>query len=277
MAAGLPVFQVPLASGLALNPIYTVRSLLVSWGLIRFTPPPRALLNGKTVWELLQLAGVDSAVVRFRFTYPPEGQARVVIFDWIGNDQWTAMGVRRTASDAVTPRDRAGELMAPFLRGAPSDVELLADILPGPTPPQPADTTADPIAELRLALDIDGRTFEAAESIVRNSRTQPFLAMYIGGLDTVEHAFWQYSFPGRPRSDPPARQDVERLGPVLERYVEYFDRRLSRLLSRYGTSPERPDCFRSRHGPDDGFVRISRMARQGRNVPVPACRAIGSP
>lgn len=237
MGAGLPVFQVPLASGLALNPIYTVRSLLVSWGLIRFTPPPRALLNGKTVWELLQHAGVDSAVVRFRFTYPPEGQARVVISDWIGDDQWTAMGVRRTVSDAVTPRDRAAELMAPFLRGAPSDVELLTDILRGPTPPQPADMKADPIAELRLALDIDGRTFEAAESIVKKSRAQPFLAMYIGGLDTVEHAFWQYSFPEDFRSDPPARQDVERLGPVLERYVEYFDRRLSRLLSRYEQVP----------------------------------------
>jgi hypothetical protein len=237
IGSGLPVFQVPLTANLALNPIYTVRSLLVSWGLIRYTPPPRALLNGKPVWELLQGANVDSAVVRFRFTYPPEGQARVVISDWVGDDQWTAMGVRRTVSDAVTPRGRTGELVAPFLPGAPSDVELLAEMLPGPTPPQPADTKADPIGELRLALDIDGRTFEAAESIVENNRAQPFLAVYIGGLDSVEHAFWQYSFPEDFPSNPPARQDVERLGPVLGRYVEYLDRRLRQLLSRYEKDP----------------------------------------
>jgi hypothetical protein len=237
MGAGLPAFQVPLASGLALNPMYTVRSLLVSWGLIRFTPPQRGLLNGTPVWELLQDAGVDSAVVRFRFTYPPDGQAAVVISDWVGDDQWTAMGVRRTESDAVTPRDRARELVAPFLRGAPSDVRLVADMVPGPRPRQPPDTRVDLIDELRLALDIDGRTFEAAESIVANNRTQPFLAIYVGGLDTVEHAFWQYSFPEDFRLDPPAREDVERLGPVIGRYVEYFDRRLSRLLSRYEQAP----------------------------------------
>ena len=238
MGSGLPVFQVPLTSGLALNPLYAVRSLLVGWGLLRFAPPPRALLNGTPVWELLHHAGVDSAVVRFRFTYPPEGQARVLVSDWIGDDQWTEIGVQRTAPDAVTPRDRAGELVAPFLDSAPSDVALMADMLPGPTPPQPADMKKDPIAELRVSLDIDGRTFEAAEGIIRNNQTQPFLAVYVSGLDSVEHAFWQYSFPEDFPSDPPARQDVDRLGRVLGRYVEYVDRRLSRLLSRYKTAPD---------------------------------------
>ncbi|MGH9146857.1 MAG: alkaline phosphatase family protein, partial [Vicinamibacterales bacterium] len=237
MGSGLPVFQVPLTSGLALNPIYAVRSLLAGWGLIRFAPPPRALLNGTPAWELLHHAGVDSAVVRFRFTYPPEGQARVLVSDWIGDDHWTEMGVQRTAADAVTPRDRAAELIAPFLHGAASDVALLADMLPAPTPPQPADMKKDPIAELRLSLDIDGRTFEASEAIIRNNRAQPFLAVYIAGLDSVEHAFWQYSFPEDFPSDPPARQDVDRLRHVLDRYIEYVDRRLSRLLARYETMP----------------------------------------
>ena len=237
LGPGLPVFQVPLTSGLALNPIYAVRSLLAGWGLIRFAPPPRALLNGTPAWELLHRAGVDSAVVRFRFTYPPEGQAHVLVSDWIGDDQWTEMGIRRSAADAVTPRDRAEELIALFSPDAPSDGALVADILPGPKPPQPADMKKDPIAELRLSLDIDGRTFEAAEAIVKSNQRQPFLAVYIGGLDSVEHAFWQYSFPEDFPADPPARQDVARLGHVLGRYVEYVDRRLSRLLSRYKTAP----------------------------------------
>jgi predicted AlkP superfamily phosphohydrolase/phosphomutase len=236
MGSGLPLFQIPLSSGLALNPLYTMRSVLLGSGVIRFTSPPRALLNGKPVWELLHEAGVDSAVVRFRFTYPPERQARVIVSDWVGDDQWSAMGVQRVAGDAVTPRDRA-DLIAPFLRDAPSDVALVADMLPGPTPPQPADMKRDPIAELRLSLDIDGRTFEAAETIIRGNRAQPFLAVYFGGLDSVEHAFWQYAFPEDFPANPPAPKDVDRLGPVIGRYVEYFDRRLGQLLSRYEQEP----------------------------------------
>jgi hypothetical protein len=234
---GLPLFQIPLSSGLALNPLYTMRSILVGLGLIRFTPPPRGLLNGKPVWQLLHEAGVDAAVVRFRFTYPPEGQADVVVSDWVGEDQWTAMGVRRLARDVVSPRDRASELAAPFERGAPSDIQLVNQILPGPAPAQPADMKANPVTELRLSLDIDGRTFASAEAIVRKNPAQPFLAVYFGGLDSVEHAFWQYGFPGDFPSNPPAREDVDRLGHVLSRYVGYFDERLSRLLSRYEQTP----------------------------------------
>jgi len=235
---GLPIMQVPLARDLRLNPFYTVRAVLAARGLIRFTPPPRALLRGKPVWQLLHEASVDTAVVRFRFTYPPEGQASIVVSDWLGHDQWESLGVKREPTpDTVTPHALAVELLAPFRSAEPSDPTLFTRLLPGPTPPKPADSLLDPIQELRIASDIDNRTWEVSEAILRRKPTQSFLAVYIGGLDSVEHAFWPYRFPGDFPVDSPAQADIERLGPVLDRYVTYFDQRLNRLLALYSTTP----------------------------------------
>jgi hypothetical protein len=247
---GLPIMQVPLASDPRLNPFYVVRAGLRASRLIRFTPPPRALLRGKPIWQLLHEARVDTAVVRFRFTYPPHGQAGVVVSDWVGKDQWENLGVQRQAGpDTVTPASRADELLRPFSSEAPSDPELFGRLLPGPTPRKPDDALLDPIQELRIASDIDDRTFRVSEAILTRNPNQSFLAVYIGGLDSVEHAFWQYRFPEDFPRDTPAQQDVERLGPVLNRYVSYFDRRLQRLLALYASTPNVLIVSDHGHGP----------------------------
>ena len=237
-APGLPVMQVPITRDLLLNPFYVIRAGLTASEVIRFTPPPRALLREKPVWQLLHEAGVDTAVVRFRFTYPPHGQAGVVVSDWVGNDQWESLGVQRTdLTGAVAPLARADELLAAFRSNAPSNPDLFERLLPGPEPEKPADALLDPIHELRIASDIDERTFEVTETILRKNPAQAFLAVYFGGLDSVEHAFWPYRFPDEFPVNPPAKKDVERLGPVMDRYVRYFDRRLNRLLELYATPP----------------------------------------
>ncbi|HXE81063.1 MAG TPA: alkaline phosphatase family protein [Vicinamibacterales bacterium] len=236
-APGLPIFQVPIQSTPILNPFYTVRAAYRAGGIIRYTPPPRPLLRGIPVWQLLHRAGVDTAVVRWRFTFPPEGQAGIVVSDFVGNDQWEEMGVRRPdGRTAVAPAELADRLLAPFETDGPSDPALFSRLLPGPRPAKPADALGDPIVELELASDIDDRTFEAAESILRMKPRLGFAAVYIGGLDSVEHAFWQYRFP-EDYANPPAQADIERLGPVLDRYVQYFDARLARLLALYEREP----------------------------------------
>ena len=94
--------------------------------------------------------------------------------------------------------------------GAPEPVAVAPEpvsgesLLPGPVPSIPADGLSDPSAVLRIASDIDARTFAASESLVRRNPRQPFLAVYIGGLDSVEHALWQYRFPGDFPTHPPA-------------------------------------------------------------------------
>ena len=238
-APGLPLFQAPLRSALHLNPLFSIRSMLVARGIVSLTPPPRALLRAKPIWQLLHEAGVQTAVVRHRFTYPPGGQADIVVSDWVGQDQWERLRVRRRPMVApVTPEDKADQLLAPFRPSGPSDPGLFTRLLPGPRPHKPADVPLDPIRELEIASDIDDRTFDVSESIIRSYPKLPFLAVYIGGLDSVQHAFWQYRFPNDFPGASPAQSDIDRLGRVPDEYVRYFDERLGRLLALYTREPD---------------------------------------
>jgi hypothetical protein len=237
-APGLSPFQVPLTPTLSLMPFFSVRTVLRETHLIRFTPPPRAVLNGTPIWQLLHDRGVSAAVVRFRFTYPPDGQADIVISDWTGHDEWDGLGVRHsTGPETVSPRGQAETLLAPFRSSAPFDPGLLNRLLPGATPPTPETDYYDPVNALFTASDIDARTFAASRAIVREHPRQPFLAVYIGGLDGVEHAFWPYRFPQDFSTDIPSAKEVQRLGPVIDRYVHYVDSQLADLLSQYAAPP----------------------------------------
>jgi hypothetical protein len=248
-APGLPVFQVPIRSTTILNPVYSVRAAYRAAGLVRFMPPPRTLLRGTPVWQRLHQAGVATAVVRWRFTFPPEDQAGIVVSDFVGGDQWEGMGVRRPdPRTAVAPARLADRLLASFDSSKPSDPSLFSRLLPGARPGKPADALGDPIEELALASDIDNRTFEVSETILRLKPDLGFLAVYIGGLDSVEHAFWQYRFP-EDFSNRPAGADVERLGPVMDRYVRYVDERLGRLLALYDREPNVVIVSDHGHGP----------------------------
>jgi predicted AlkP superfamily phosphohydrolase/phosphomutase len=241
---------VPIRSTTILNPVYSVRAAYRASGLVRFMPPPRGLLRGTPIWQMLHRSGVDTAVVRWRFTFPPEGQAGIVVSDFVGNDQWEGMGVRRPdPRTAVAPAALADRLLASFDSRKPSDPALFSRLLPGARPAKPADALGDPIEELELACDIDNRTFEVSETILRLKPGLGFLAVYIGGLDSIEHAFWQYRFPEHFSKERPARADVERLGPVLDRYVRYVDERLGRLLALYDREPNVVIVSDHGHGP----------------------------
>jgi hypothetical protein len=267
-APGLPLFQAPLRSAIHLNPLYSIRSMLVARGLVALTPPPRALLRAKPIWQLLHEAGVQTAVVRLRFTYPPRGQADIVVSDWVGHDQWESLKVRRQPTFApITPDEKADQLLAPFRRSGPSDPGLFRRLLPGPRPPKPPDVPLDPIRELEIASDIDDRTFEVSESIIRSHPKLSFLALYIGGLDSVQHAFWQYRFPNDFPGASPAQSDIDRLGRVPDEYVRYLDERLGRLLALYAREPDVlivsdhgagpttiPSSWRGWHAPEGVFI-----------------------
>jgi hypothetical protein len=238
-APHLPPFQVPLTADLLLNPLLGIRSLLDTTGIIDFTPPPRALLRRRPFWELLDQADVPTAVVRFRFTYPAQSRTGVVVSDWIGRDQWNLM-LRAdpvATEPLVAPAELARYLSSPFSADSEIDEALVQELLPVPVPDTPADAKIHPVEMLRLASDIDRRTFDVSEAIVQHRPDIGVLAVYIGGPDTVAHASWQYRFPEDFPGAEPATRDIERLGPVLDRYMQFVDRRLGDLVARYDRPP----------------------------------------
>jgi len=110
-------------------------------------------------------------------------------------------------------------------------------LLGGPAGDKPADAKVHPADMLRIASDIDRRTFEVSETILRLRPDVAVLAVYIGGFDTVAHAFWQYRFPEDFPGAEPSAADVAALGQVLDRYMQFVDRRLGRLIAQYETPP----------------------------------------
>jgi predicted AlkP superfamily phosphohydrolase/phosphomutase len=206
--------------------------------VIRATHPPRAALRRPPVWELLTAAGVESGVVRFDFTYPADARAGAfVVSNRIGRDTWEVARVRvAEGGNVVWPPAHAAELSAAFGEDVPIDTKLLATILPGGHPPRSEHQKLEQDT-LRTAVDIDQRTFDASERLLRLRPNIPFLAVYLGGFDNACHSFWEYRFPEDYGAAPPAADDVAAFGGVVDRYLEFLDRGLARLLAAYSTPP----------------------------------------
>src|SRR5207249_3702911 len=76
-------------------------------GVIKPMPTPRSRLTWPPVWERLSRAGVETAVIRFPFTYPAAGQARYVVSNRLVTDLWGPLGVQQGKRDELT--EPAGE------------------------------------------------------------------------------------------------------------------------------------------------------------------------
>jgi predicted AlkP superfamily phosphohydrolase/phosphomutase len=233
---GLPPFQPPLELEPELIPISAVEYLLTHARVLHVAPPPRSMLKRPPVWELLERSGVKTAVVRFNFSYPADGQASVVISNRVVPDLWDSLGVGSEVAGLVAPAERTQELMASF-GGAwtPDHEELLRALLDrgGPTP---GDALMDPVAVLAKVMPYDARTIHAAAELLRSDPDLSVEIVHLGGFDNVCHAFWQYRFPGDFKS-PPAAEDIERLGPVIDLYLEFIVREVGELIAAFPTAP----------------------------------------
>jgi hypothetical protein len=235
-APGLPPFDAPLESNVALDPFLLLEWRLLGAGVMHVTQPPRAILRRPPIWELLTAVGIESAVVRFDFTYPADGQAAFVVSSRAGHDAWKVARVRSGGrADVVWPQAHASELLAPFLDGAVRD-DLVAQVLPG----LPSARTQHQTLErdsLETAVDIDQRTFDVTRRILRLRPELPFMAVYLGGFDGACHAYWEYRFPEAYGDTRPTAEDVVAFGMVLDRYLEFLDRGLAELLAAYRSPP----------------------------------------
>lgn len=236
-APGLPFFDAPLDGKAILDPFLLVEWTFLGARWIRAMPPPRAMLQRPPVWELLSDAGVKSAVVRFDFTFPAADGCEYTISNRAGRDSWDWARVEKWNGDGLaSPAAIAKELLSPFGDHFPEDDALLARFLTGP-PRKRSRHVAFELEMLRIALDIDRRTTEAALRILERSPDLGFLAVYLGGFDNVCHAFWPYRFPEAYEKKRPAPEDIAEFEGVIDRYLEFVDGCLARLISAYPTRP----------------------------------------
>lgn len=238
---GLPPFELPLTLDLLLNPIFVPEFMLIQQGVIEPTPVPRSRLKRVPVWERLTAEGRETAVVRLPFTYPAPRQANYMVSNRIVTDLWDQLSVEAgERSLLVAPEAEADRLMAWFSAEPVSDGRELASIRGGVGAPlkKPADSIVDLDEVLRKVLDIEQRMVKTTEDLVRRHPTLDVMMVHVTSLDSVCHAFWQYRFPEdfdeRHRPD---EADIRLLGPVVDRYVEYIDSQVGRLIAAFPATP----------------------------------------
>src|SRR5262249_8024851 len=154
-------------------------------------------------WELLTRAGVQTAVVRFHFTFPAPGRASYVISDRVG--AFSAHAAPREPADrelAVPAPERAA-LVASFAGPRPLP-EAPAELCPDGGAPALDGAPAIPLEVLRVSLAEDEGALTAAERLLAGHPNLPVLAVYLEGFDGICHALWQYRFPGEFPGDPTA-------------------------------------------------------------------------
>jgi predicted AlkP superfamily phosphohydrolase/phosphomutase len=235
---GLPLFELPLTLDLALNPVYLVELALVRANVIEPSLAPREALRRPPVWERLSSAGVKTAVIRFPFTYPASGQADLIVSNRVATDLWALMGVEPgRREDLVSPKRSTDVLLSWFSERFVVDETSLHDILPNPRWPKPADAVMDPTEVVSTTFANGQRTFSLTEDLVQREPDLDVVMLYVVDLDNISHALWAYRFPDEFPNARPAKADVDTLGPVADRYVEYLDEQIGRLIRAFPTAP----------------------------------------
>jgi hypothetical protein len=241
MIPGFPPLQVPLRFDLMYTPVFAVEDLAFKRDLVQIVPPPRSILRRPPFWELLSSAGRKTAVVRFRYTFPAVGQADYIVSDWVGRDAWSLGGLDPEHAAGSLPRvwppERAREYLRDFSSEVPADDALLETILPSADREIRDAGFVDPIRALAISADIDQRSFRVARAILHDDASLSVLAVYLGGLDGISHKLWRYRFPEDFPEHPPSADEAKRLGPVLDRYLEFLDREIGKLIHAFAVPP----------------------------------------
>lgn len=261
--------QLPLIPDIKLVPLLLVEHYLVLLGLIEIKPLSRPVLQQPPIWEILLDAFPRKkiAVVRFWFTHPADSKpGMIIVSDWAGKDAWSSLDVNTTTDrPTVSPGHLSDELLK-FYDSSAKNYNL-RDFVDEQNYRQPKDTVVDPINVLYSSLEIDRNTLAATEYLVRQNSDLDVLMVYLGGFDMISHAFWQYRFPEDFPSNPPAQIDIDRLGTVMDRYLQFLDRRLGELVATFPRRPNvlivsdhgheanlTPLIWRTKHAPDGIFI-----------------------
>lgn len=238
-APGIPPFELPLTLDARLNPVYEVEFGLMRVGLIEAAPVAREQLKRMPIWTRLSRSGVRTAVVRFPYTYPATRQADYVVSNRVTTDLWgRTLGVRTGDRDAVLySRQRIPQLEGLFSGDQRATMDDVKRILPEFGTVRPADALINPGDVLQQVLGIEDRMVDAAVSIVRQDPEVEVLMIHMTGFDSICHAYWQYRFPDDFPEDRPDAEMVRILGPVVDRYLEYVDSQIARLIRSFPVQP----------------------------------------
>jgi predicted AlkP superfamily phosphohydrolase/phosphomutase len=262
-------FQLPLIPDIKLVPLLLTEHYLVRLGLVEIKPQSRFMLHRPPIWEMLTdvYRHAKIAVVRFWFTHPAGNKpGTIIVSDWAGKDFWRILNVDTSSERAMVYPESLSNKVLSFFNKSPSYYRT-SDFVDNRNYRQSSDAIQDPIEMLESSLQIDGSTLAVSKYILEKNPNLHALMVYLGGYDIVAHAFWQYRFPEEFSADPPKKIDIDRLRPVMDRYLQFLDRQIGDLIDVFPVTPNvlivsdhgheanhMPLIWRSKHAPDGIFI-----------------------
>jgi predicted AlkP superfamily phosphohydrolase/phosphomutase len=214
-----------------LLPDFCFAHALVSFGLLRETIQTSAALEASPLWTLLGHGGLSSTIVRWPMTFPAAPMSGTVVTDEY--HRASAFRLALAEPGLTYPTALAGELA-------------------GLAPPQAAMSRADaPEADpggTPLALD---RLYMSVADAVTAQNPTDLVAVRLEGLDTVGHYYLRYAMPQE--FGDVSEDERARYGRVMDRYYEYLDTEVGRLLAGLG--------------PDDLLLVVSPFGLEPLSVP----------
>lgn len=254
--------------------------LLERVGLVSTAPVTASSRKRRALWNALNAFGIQTGIVRFWATYPPEKVQGFMLSNYFHRLHDDAAH----AAETLYPPDLLAEVHGRAVDPTDVDRALVAQFvdLSGEPPRDEIGWRRD-LVERALAPDM---TYQRAGAVLRAAYDPPFFATYFYGLDVVGHAFTRFAKPELFGDVPP--EEVRRYGRVVDHYAAYLSEWVGDLekglrpdevlvvISGYGMEPAPPwrrllswltggsaASGTHDHAPDGFFVAVGDGIRPG--------------
>lgn len=194
-------------------------------------PVDRRLRKVKTLWNILGSRGLDVAVLGWFVTWPAEEVNGRLLSDiaHYGDTEGEAFPPEFLSSLPPVPQTEA-------IAALPSFMDFAYD------PSRAVKKEGEPPTLDYLVYDRFLRAYsrdlfylEAAEKTLADGPLPEALFLYLRGTDDVQHGFWKFMQPEGFADVTPEQQAA--LGHVIERYWQFIDDGVGKVLSHYRKEP----------------------------------------
>ncbi len=215
----------------------------------------------KALWNIVSDHSRRVNVIGWWMTWPVEEISGVMVAQTNTTAQLDTKGgrnvwkgtLRDDVPEQVYPASREAEMLA-VLRQVEADLPDLTRRIFGPFP-HPLSLLGERLwNNCRWSFRADATYLRIALALAAEEPPADLTLLYFGGPDVVGHRFWRYRQPALYR-DPPAAEEVENFGRVIDDYYVYVDQALGRLIAAHG--PEATVLVVSDHG----MAPVNRGAR----------------
>jgi predicted AlkP superfamily phosphohydrolase/phosphomutase len=213
-------------------------------GLVTTAPVTAASRRSPALWTALNAFGIQTGVVRFWGTHPPEPVQGFMLSNYFHLLRQDPDRVRTT----LFPPDLAAEVAARGVSAGDVEGTLVSEFLDRDPPAPPlGEMWESELVERALAPDL---TYRRAAEVLRSAYDPPFFAIYFYGADVVGHSFTRFAQPDDFGSVSAASS--RRYGRVVDRYAAFLGRWIGEqaaalgpdhvllVVSGYGMEPVSP-------------------------------------